>query len=255
MVNKMEKIIIVGYGGHAKSMADSIKAAGQYEIAGYTDVENKHEKDIEYLGTDDVLPDLYNDGIRNAALGLGYMGKSMVRDRIYENLCGIGFSLPVIIDPSAVIALDAIIREGTFVGKKAVVNAGASIGKMCIINTGAIIEHGNEVQDFTHIAVGAVLCGDILVGSHCLIGANATVLQGLRIGNNTIIGGGSMVLRNVEDSVTYFEKREQTVCKTEIGRPQDIVLSEFGGGIVETNFWYLIYRFPIRWISIERGVI
>lgn len=210
----MEKVVIVGYGGHAKSVADSINAAGQYEIAGYTDIENKGGKDIEYLGTDDVLPDLYNDGIRNAALGLGYLGKSVVRDRIYEKLCGIGFSLPVIIDPSAVIASDTMIREGTFVGKKAIVNAGTSIGKMCIINTGAIIEHGNVINDFTHIAVGAVLCGGIRIGSHCLIGANATVLQGLQIGNNTIIGGGSMVLRNVGSDVVYFEKRGRMVRKS-----------------------------------------
>lgn len=211
MVNKMEKIVIVGYGGHAKSMADSIKTAEQFEIAGYTDVEDKHENDIEYLGTDDVLPKLYKNGIKNAALGLGYLGKSMARDKIYRNLCDIGFFLPVIVDPSAVVALDAVIREGTFVGKKAVVNVGASIGKMCIINTGAIIEHGNVVKDFTHVAVGAVLCGDILVGSHCLIGANATVLQGVQIGNDTIIGGGCMVLRNVKNNVIYLGKRGKKV--------------------------------------------
>lgn len=203
----MDKIIIVGYGGHGKSVADSIRTISQFEIVGYTDAMDKHEKNIVYLGTDEALPQLYQSGIQNAALGVGYMGRSMLRYKLYKKLRGIGYSLPIIIDPSAIVSLGTEIYEGTFVGKRAVINAGASIGRMCIINTGSIIEHGNMIGDFTHIAVGAVLCGDVVIGRHCLIGANATVLQGLQIGDNAIIGAGSLVLRNVESNAVQFGKR------------------------------------------------
>ena len=83
-----------------------------------------------------------------------YMGTGHIRDSLYSRLKNIGFSLPVISDPSAVISEHSVIGEGTFVGKNAVVNADARIGKMTIINTASVVEHEVSVGDFSHIAVG-----------------------------------------------------------------------------------------------------
>lgn len=196
--------MIVGYGGHAKSMADSIRAESRYEIAGYTDIEDKHDKDLEYLGSDESLPDIYRDKCCYAAIGIGYMGNSNVRDRLYRKLKEIGYQLPAIIDPAATVSQSAQIGEGAFVGKGAVVNAGACIGKLCIINTGAIVEHGNVVGDYSHISVGSILCGHVSVGDHCFIGAGSTVIQGIEIGKSSIIGARSVVLKNVPEWVKAY---------------------------------------------------
>lgn len=193
----MERIVLLGYGGHAKSVVDSILSQGLYELAGYTDQEDKHSKELAYLGTDKNLPDIFASGVTHAVIGIGFMGKSLIRDRLYETAKGIGFEFPRIIDPTAAVAVDAMIGEGTFIGKKAVVNAGAIIGKLCIVNTGSIIEHDNRIGSFSHIAVGATLCGDVTVGEHCLVGANATVIQGVRVGDNATIGAGSVVLHDI----------------------------------------------------------
>lgn len=196
------KIVIVGFGGHAKSLVDSILSYGKYEIAGYTDIEEKGIPNIPYLGTDDELKSIFDSGVKNAALGIGFLGKSNLREKLYKKLSDIGFNLPPIIDPTAVIAKRAEIKDGCFISKHAVVNVGAYVGKMCIINTGAIVEHDSAVGDFTHVAVGTVLCGNVKVGNDCLIGANATVLQGITIGNKTIVGAGSIVLSDVEENMT-----------------------------------------------------
>lgn len=196
----MDKIIVMGYGGHGKSVVDSIISSGMYEIVGYTDVEDRHAESIAYLGTDENLMTLFQNGVENIAFGIGYMGKSKVRDKLYENVKKIGFHLPPIIDPTAAIAADAVIQEGCFIGKRAVVNAGALISRMCIINTGAIVEHENNIDEYTHVAVGAVLCGNVTVGKHCLVGANSTVIQGTRIGDDVIVGAGSVVLNDIADS-------------------------------------------------------
>lgn len=194
----MQDIILVGYGGHAASVADSIEAGGQYRIIGYTDVKAQEVAKYRYLGTDDCLPVYYDKGIRNLAFGIGYMGKGKLRDNIYVAAKKWGFEFPVIIDPSAVLAGDVTVSEGVFIGKKAVVNSKVNIGKCCIINTGAVIEHGNTIGDFTHIAVGAVLCGNVAVGAHSMIGANATVLQDMFVGENTIVGAGAVVNKDIK---------------------------------------------------------
>lgn len=195
----MEEIVLIGGGGHALSVADAITSGRNYRIAGYTDVSDAHIP-FPYLGTDDVLESLYEKGILNAAITVGYLGEGSIRDRLYHRVKRAGLRLPVIIDPSAVVSDAAEVGEGVFIGKKAVVNRGVRIGRMCIINTGAIIEHNNRIGEYSHIAVGAVLCGDVRVGGHSFIGANATIIQGVQIGMNVIIGAGSIVIGNVPDN-------------------------------------------------------
>lgn len=191
----MEKIVLLGSGGHAKSVVDAIEAQGIYEIAGFTD--NLEQEKFTYrgykvLGTDDCLEELFHTGIHHAFVCVGYLGKGIVRNRLYDRLKKIGYSLPVVVDPSAVLAKDAQIEEGTFVGKCAIVNSDARIGKMCIINTGAVIEHDCAIGEFSHVAVGAVLCGSVTLGAGSMIGANSTVVQCVNLPDNTFIKSGSL---------------------------------------------------------------
>lgn len=196
----MEKILILGNGGHARSLMDALEQMGRYEIAGY--VVNDHEKaDGRYplLGNDAQLGELFRGGITNAAVGVGFLGKSDLREKLWQRLREIGFTMPVICDPSAVLAGDVRIGEGSFIGKGSILNANASVGKMCIINSGAIVEHDCEVGDFSHISVGTVLCGDVKVGKASFVGANATVIHGISIGDECVIGAGTTIRKNLKD--------------------------------------------------------
>jgi len=188
----MEDILLVGFGGHAKSVADCIERERKYNIIGYSDLQ-KADSQYSYLGTDDALQAIFDSGIKNAAIGIGYMGKGEIRRQLYSKLKDIGFNLPIIVDPSAIISNTAVIGEGAFVGKGAIVNAEAIIGKMAIINTKAIVEHECVIGDYSHVAVGAVLCGQVKVGEAAFIGANATVIQCREVKSNTIIPAGETI--------------------------------------------------------------
>ncbi len=203
----MEDIILVGFGGHAKSVVDTIEKEGKYHIVGFTDpLPDREYKGYHCLGNDDVLEEYFLKGIRYAFVTLGYMGQGKNRDVLYKKLKKIGYRLPVIIDPSAVLAEDIKIGEGTFVGKNAVINAAAIVGKMCIINTGAVVEHENQIGDFTHVSVNGTLCGNVFVSEHCFIGANATVIQNIKIGSCSIVGAGSIVLRDILSGEKVYGK-------------------------------------------------
>lgn len=199
----MEKIIVLGGGGHAESLVDAIESQRKYEVAGYVINEKadiKTARKYPIIGTDDDLEKIFQNGIRNAALGIGYLGRSSVREKLWNILKRIGYYLPVICDPSAILARDVKLGEGSFVGKRTVLNARVSIGKGCIINTGAIVEHDCCVNEFSHISVGAILCGGVKVGKAAFVGANSTIIQEVNIGMNTIIGAGSVVVGNVPDN-------------------------------------------------------
>lgn len=185
----MEKIVLIGYGGHAKSIADCIERQGKYCIAGYTEVEDKNCK-YQYLGTDDSLAKIFSDGIRNAFICVGYLGRGEIREDIFNKIKQIGFSIPIIIDPSAIISKSAYIDEGTFVAKGCIINSEVYIGKCCIINTGAIIEHESVVGDFAHISVGTIICGQVVVGKGAFVGANSTVIQCRKVQDYEIVPAG-----------------------------------------------------------------
>lgn len=198
--NKKEKIILLGCGGHAKSVVDAIESDGKYTIVGFVDKESNNfsYRGYSVIGQDDDLEDFFKQGITRVFVCVGYMGKGKTREELFAKLRHIGYEFPVIIDPTATLAADAVVGEGSFIGKNVVINANAEIGSMCIINTAAVVEHDCLIGDFTHIAVGSVLCGGVTVGQSCLIGANATVIQGREIGDNCIIGAGVVVRKNVE---------------------------------------------------------
>lgn len=208
----MEEMIILGRGGHAKSLVDVIERENKYQIAGYVvnDADQEAEK-VEYpiIGSDDDLLQIFQSGIKYAAMGIGYLGRSDLRERLWRRLKEIGYLLPVICDPSAVMANHIRVGEGTMIGKGAIINTSVSIGKMCIINTGAIVEHDCIVDDFSHISVGSVLCGNVQVGEAAFVGANATVIQGIQIGKKCIVGAGTTLRKNVEDG--YMVKNEKLI--------------------------------------------
>lgn len=203
---EMEKIIIVGFGAHGRTVADSIKIAGRYEIAGYTDSKENVNCAYTYLGTDDMLEELYASGIKNAVVGVGQMDTPIIRKKIYDKLKKIGYELPVIIDPSAVLSSDISVAEGTFIGKSVVIETGSCVGKMCIINTCAMISHDGKVGDFTHISGHTNICGGASVGEESFVGAAATVISNVSVGNNVLVGAGTVVVKNVENNMKVFNK-------------------------------------------------
>lgn len=204
----MERIVILGNGGHAASLVDTLERQNRYTVAGYVVNDGADGSGGKYpvLGDDHCLEKLFQSGIRYAAVGIGYLGRSHLRKELWNRLKKIGYTLPVICDPTAILAANAGIAEGSFIGKGAIVNVNALIGQMCIINTGAIIEHDCRVEDFSHVSVGSVLCGGVCVGSSSFIGANATVIQGRIIGNECIIGAGMTIKKDVEDGRIISEK-------------------------------------------------
>lgn len=188
----MEDIILVGFGGHAKSVADCIERKKEYRIIGYTEPAEVKSR-YPYLGNDNALKEYFDKGVRNVAICQGYLGHGELRQKLYKFVKAIGYTLPVIMDPTSIVSDIAVIGEGTFIGKGAVVNAEARIGKMAIINTMSLVEHECVVGDFSHIAVAAVLCGQVEVGDAAFIGANSTVIQCRKIESGRIVPAGVTV--------------------------------------------------------------
>ncbi|NCC87992.1 MAG: acetyltransferase [Clostridia bacterium] len=202
-----KKILLVGGGGHCKSVLDSILLINDYSEIGIVDkAENIGTKvcNIPIIGCDNDLPRLYEDGYKHAFLTLGSIGNPIRRIELFTMLEKIGFIIPNILDPSAVISKFVSMEKGIYVGKNAVINNGASLERCTIINTSVTIEHDCIIKGFAHIASSAVLCGGVKIGANTHIGAKSAVKQYVKIGDNSIIGMGSNVLQNIGDFMLAY---------------------------------------------------
>lgn len=200
--NKPIRNLILGGGGHAKVVVDTILAAGSGEGFGILDTDsNLWGTDIlgvPILGGDEMLRALVRRGASHFIVGLGGVGDNGPRRRLYE--LGLEHNLtPLALrHPSAVCSPFATIGTGSLLCPAAVVNAHATLGDNVIVNTGAIIEHDCAIGDQVHVATGARLASAVRVEPLAHVGAGATVLQGIHVGEGAIIGAGAVVIRDVE---------------------------------------------------------
>ena len=200
-------IVLIGGGGHCKSVLDIILNNKDYDRIVITDYDLPKDTEVmgvKVVGNDDLLPDLIKSGYEYAFITVGSIKSTLLRRKLYNTALEIGYRIPIIVDSSAVISSFASVQQGAFIGKNAVVNSEANIGDCAIINSGAIVEHECSVGNFSHVSVGAKLCGNVSIGNDTFIGAGTTIIQGISVGDGTIIGAGSVVLSNVENNLIKY---------------------------------------------------
>ena len=185
-----DKILLVGGGGHCKSVIDVIEQEGKYEIAGIIDKEELIGQEVlgyKVIGCDDDLAELYKT-YKCAVVTLGQIKTNALRVKLFNQLKKIGYVLPTIVSPIAYISKHVTIGESTIVMHHALINAGARVGKNCIINTKALIEHDCTVEDNCHISTGAILNGGVVVKENTFIGSNATTRESIEISEFIKVG-------------------------------------------------------------------
>lgn len=206
-----EKIVLIGAGGHARVVVDAIILENKYDIMGIVDTrleKGAKVSDFIVLGGDSELEGIFKSGIKKAFIGIGSIGDCSVRKRIYLHVKKIGFELPVIIHPTAVVASDVVIKEGTFVAASATINTGSNLGCNVIVNTASSVDHDCTIEDFVHISPKAVLCGGVYVKEEVHIGAGSCIIQNVTVGHKTLIGAGCTVLKDLADNEIYTWKQD-----------------------------------------------
>jgi sugar O-acyltransferase (sialic acid O-acetyltransferase NeuD family) len=191
----MNSIILIGAGGHCKSVIDVIEQEGRFEIAGIVDKPEFSGSDIlgyPAIGNDSDLGNLANK-YQYALITVGQIGSTDLRIKLFDLALKAGFKLPSIVSPRAYVSKHATLGQGTVIMHDSVVNASASIGKNCTINSKALIEHDATIEDFCHISTAAVINGGVIVRQGSFIGSGVITKQYIEIKKNSFIKAGSLV--------------------------------------------------------------
>lgn len=218
--DRMEKIILLGGGGHCKVVIEAILSRGEFKIVGIIDKNKKKGQKVlgfPIIGNDEEIKNCFNQGIKNCFVAFGGIVESGLRLMLVNLVKEIGMSFPNIIHKNSSISHSVIMGEGNYFGQGVIVNSDAKVGNHCIVNTAAIIEHDCCIGDFAHIAPGVLLSGAVTVGNGTLIGIGTSIVQSITIGRNSIIGAGSVVVKDIGNNIVAYGNpcKEIEVCKNQ----------------------------------------
>ncbi len=193
-------VAIVGYSGHAYVIIDILLSAGRL-VTAYCDLDEKgfDPYQLNYLGKEAAVI----DKLKEFDFFVG-IGENSIREKVQTQLSQqLGNPINAI-HPGSIISSSVKMGNGVMIAANVTLNPLVEIGRGVICNTSSSIDHECILDDFSHIAPGAVLCGNVIIGKRSYVGANSVIRQGIRIGSNVIIGAGSVVVKDIADGTTVM---------------------------------------------------
>ena len=192
----MKPLLLIGCGGHARSLIELIESAADWQIHGLVGLpEQVGSRVLGYsvIGCDGDLPALLEE-CPAALLAIGQLPNPVPRQRLATHLEQLGFQFPLLISPHAVVSRHAQLGPGTTIGHGVIVNAAAVVGSHCILNSRSLIEHDVQIGHHCHISTGVLVNGGVTVGSGSFIGSGAMIREELNLPPLTVIGAGKRVM-------------------------------------------------------------
>lgn len=208
----LKKLVVVGAGGHARSVVDIALQIQEYDLVGCIDPHLGDVLGVPVIGSDDDLPTLRSKGIKYIFIAIGHNHR---RHALFMRALSIGFEPVNIINSQSIISPRTKLGSGVCVMAGAVINVNTSIGDNCIINTHCSIDHDCQIGLSSHVAPGVTLSGTVKVGKIVHIGTGASVIDGISIGDSTYIGSGSVVVKDLPSNVLAYGVPARVIRKFE----------------------------------------
>ncbi len=194
----MNKLIILGAGGHGKSAADIA------ELMGYTDIaflDDNLEVSSKVIGIE-VIGKIseFKKYINEADFFIG-IGNADIRKKLYDDVSACGATIVNLIHPNSTIAKSASVGKGVYLSVGSVVGADAVVGDGAIVNTLATVNHDCRLGNFSHISAGVHMVGGTQIEDFTFVGVGGIIIH--NVCSNCLIGAGTVVAKPITESGTY----------------------------------------------------
>lgn len=200
-------LLLVGGGGHGKTLIDLVKVLGKYQWGGIVD-ENLPPGSLilglPVFGGDLLLSELYKAGFHQAINGVGGIGNVVARLHVFEKLNKAGFSFPSLVHPTAFVEPSATIESGAQVLPLTYVGTDSKIGFGSLLNAHVIVSHDCQIGECVNLSPGATLAGGVKIHNHAQIGMGVTININLTIGAEARIGNGATIKADVPPGGRIF---------------------------------------------------
>jgi len=203
-LNKRRPILIIGAGGQARVVLSIVNLLEGYEPMGILDINKSAIGEVignsNVIGGAEDMPGLKAQ-CNYAALAIG---DNRIRSKWADKVEKMGFQLPTLIHPTAIIETNVNIGRGSVICAGAIVCCDANIGPFSIINTGAQVDHECRLGKAVHLGPGALLAGRVNVEEGAFVGVGTVVKEKIKIGSWCVIGAGSLVIKDMPSKRTAY---------------------------------------------------
>lgn len=186
----MENLLIIGSGGHGKCCLEIARATGVYEHIAFLDDQPLNEEICGYkiIGTTNEMSS-YVEEYQNVCIAIG---NNAIRKNMYRKAVELGYHLPNLIHPSAVL-MNGQIGKGCVIFPNVTVEADVKIGDGCILSSNCVVNHDTSLEDFVLIYSNSTISPNVFIGSEALIGRNSCIEFGTQILAGSTIASGTTV--------------------------------------------------------------
>lgn len=198
-----KNIYIVGSGPYGEVMLELAEICGYNVIGYYDEFDEKQGCTVMGVKVINKLSNLKDEEI-NGKNFIVAMGSNENRFKFMERIKFAGGILPTLIHPSSIISESAIIGDGVYIQSNVTVWTKSKISDYCILSPNVVIAHHSSIGKACLISTQSSVGAYIEIGDMVFVGMGATIVTGLdRVGDNSTIGAGAVVLKNVEANVIY----------------------------------------------------
>jgi sugar O-acyltransferase (sialic acid O-acetyltransferase NeuD family) len=203
----MKNIVLIGGGNQAHYTIDIIEKEGKYNIVGIIDSIHEVGSDrfgYKILGRQENISQLIKE--YNIEGGVISIGDNWSRYYVYNQIKEIfpTFQFVNAIHPSVIIGNNVKLGVGIVAMAGCIFNPKSHIGNFTFFATGAQVEHDCYIDDFASISAGSITGGYVKLGKFSAITLGVTVVDRLEIGENTVVGSGSLVTKSLPDNVLAY---------------------------------------------------
>lgn len=181
------RLLVVGAGGHGRSVVEAAELSGQFEVVGLLD-DSLHAGDrvmgVTVLGSV-VSMEHHQAGAEKAIVAIG---NNTVRENLMQQLTAAGFKWATVVHPRAIVSPSAVLGAGSAVMAGAIVGTEARLGVSSIVSCGAVVDHHATVEDFGHLRVNASMAGGTVLGRGAWMQAGAVLGYGVAAGEVLLPG-------------------------------------------------------------------
>ncbi len=190
----MRRLLIVGAGGHGRSVAEAVLAAGEFEVVGFVDDAAPGLTSVWNFAVLGTTADLRRYLV-HADYAIVAVGNNAIRESLCNSLLAAGFELATIVHPRAIVSPRAVIGHGCSIMAGAVVGTEARLGCGVIINCGAVVDHDAQVHDYGHLAVNAAMAGGSELGRGAWMQVGSALWYGVRVAAGVVVAPGMALSR------------------------------------------------------------
>lgn len=200
-------VVVFCAGPHARVILDILNNTPKINVVGIID--SKIEIGSTFYGYKVIgrqndlkrLSAAYNFLAGIVALGDNYLREKVVAEILMQER---QFQFINAISEHSVVSKTAILGVGNVVMPGVSINSEAIIGNHCIINTNSSLEHNCKMADYSSLSAGVVSGGYFSLGNYSAIALGVTVLDRVTIGENVVVGSGSLVTKDLKDNGLYY---------------------------------------------------